>query len=53
MVKAGNPGATWTWTSTGRTSMPSNATVDTRWTISAPMLHATVVEMRTCVKNNS
>ena len=34
MVKAGIPGATWTCTSTGRTSMPSNATVDTRWTIS-------------------
>jgi hypothetical protein len=35
MAKAGIPGATWTCTSTGRTSMPSNATVATRWTISA------------------
>ncbi len=25
-VNAGMPGATWTWISTGRTSMPSNAT---------------------------
>ena len=31
--KAGNPGAICTCTSTGRTSMPSNATVETRWTI--------------------
>ena len=36
MLKAGRPGATCTWTSTGRTSMPSNDTVETRWTISAP-----------------
>jgi len=35
MAKAGIPGATCTCTSTGRTSMPSNATVATRWTISA------------------
>ncbi len=31
---AGNPGATWTCTSTARDSLiPSNATVVTRWTI--------------------
>ena len=36
-VNAGIPGATCTWTSTGRTSMPSNATVETRWTIFAPL----------------
>jgi hypothetical protein len=29
------PGATCTCTSTGRTSMPANATVATRWTIFA------------------
>jgi hypothetical protein len=29
------PGATCTCTSTGRTSMPSKATVATRWTILA------------------
>src|ERR1700728_3201312 len=40
MVKAGMPGATWTWTSTGRTSMPSNETVETRWTMSAPVVEA-------------
>jgi hypothetical protein len=33
MAKAGMPGATCTCTSTGRTSMPSNATVLTRWTM--------------------
>ena len=42
MVKAGMPGATWTWTSTGRTSMPSNATVETRWTMSAPAVAGNV-----------
>jgi len=36
MVKAGMPGATCTWTSTGLISMPSNATVVTRWTMPAP-----------------
>jgi hypothetical protein len=30
MGKAGRPGATWTWTSTARASMPSTATVLTR-----------------------
>src|SRR5580698_7186852 len=40
MVKAGMPGATWTCTSTGRTSMPSNETVETRWTMSAPVVEA-------------
>ena len=30
MLKAGNPGATCTCTSTARASMPSNATVETR-----------------------
>jgi hypothetical protein len=29
-LKAGSPGATWTWTVTLRASMPSNATVATR-----------------------
>ena len=36
IVKPACPGATYTWTSIGRTSMPSNATVETRWIISAP-----------------
>jgi hypothetical protein len=36
MVKAGMPGATCTWTSTGLISIPSNATVVTRWTMSTP-----------------
>ncbi len=36
IVKAGIPGATCTWTSTGLTSMPSKATVETRWTMSDP-----------------
>jgi hypothetical protein len=35
-LKAGKPGATCTWTSTARASMPSNATVETRWTILFP-----------------
>ncbi len=35
-LKAGRPGATCTCTSTARASMPSNATVATRWTMSAP-----------------
>ncbi len=38
MVKAGMPGVTCTWTSTGLTSMHSNATVVTRWTMSYPAL---------------
>ena len=33
-MKATPPGVTWTWTSTARASMPSNATVATRVTIS-------------------
>ena len=40
LLNAGSPGATCTWTSTGRTSMPSNATVETRWTMAAPALSA-------------
>ena len=40
MLKAGSPGATCTWTSTARASMPSNATVETRWTIVVPALRA-------------
>jgi hypothetical protein len=36
MVKATVPEAICTWTSTGRASTPSKATVDTRATISAP-----------------
>ena len=39
-VNAGIPGATCTCTSTGRTSTPSNATVETRWTMSDPALAA-------------
>ena len=35
MVKATVPAAICTWTSTGRASTPSNATVDTRATMSA------------------
>ncbi len=35
-LNAGSPGATCTCTSTARASMPSNATVDTRWTIATP-----------------
>src|SRR3979411_1939048 len=34
--KAGSPGATCTWTVTLRASMPSNATVVTRWTMPNP-----------------
>ncbi len=30
---AGRPGATCTWTSTALASIPSNATVETRWTM--------------------
>jgi hypothetical protein len=37
MLKAGNPGATCTWTVTLRASMPSNATVATRWTMPHPL----------------
>jgi hypothetical protein len=36
MLKAGSPGATCTWTVTLRASMPSNATVATRWTMLHP-----------------
>ncbi len=36
MVKATVPEAICTWTSTGRASTPSKATVDTRATMSAP-----------------
>ena len=36
MVKATVPEAICTWTSTGRVSTPSKATVDTRATMSAP-----------------
>ena len=35
-LKAGSPGATCTWTVTLRASMPSNATVATRWTMPNP-----------------
>src|SRR5262245_23041552 len=38
-LNAGNPGATCTWTSTARASMPSNATVATRWTILLDRAH--------------
>jgi hypothetical protein len=33
IAKAGKPGATCTCTSTARASIPSKATVETRWTI--------------------
>ena len=33
MAKAGKPGATCTCTSTARASIPSKATVETRWTM--------------------
>ena len=35
-LNAGSPGAICTWTSTARASMPSNATVETRWTMASP-----------------
>src|ERR1700686_2913554 len=38
MAKCSRPGATWTCTSTARASMPSNATVVTRWTMPLPPL---------------
>src|ERR1043166_1142405 len=44
MLNAGRPGATCTCTSTARASMPSNATVVTRWTICRPCLGGTVAE---------
>src|SRR5436190_10679308 len=50
-LKAGSPGATWTWTSTARASMPSNATVATRWTM-LPLRPAKVAENRASIKNN-
>src|SRR5258705_10598261 len=36
ILKAGSPGATCPWTSTARASMPSKATVETRWTMPLP-----------------
>src|SRR5262245_9032212 len=36
ILNAGSPGATCTWTSTARASMPSNATVVTCWTMPPP-----------------
>ena len=55
ILKAGSPGAICTWTSTGRTSMPSNATVDTRWTIwTLPLrLQPRVAQHFLFCKNNS
>ncbi len=50
-LNAGSPGATCTWTSTGRTSMPSNATVETRWTMAAPALCESLTELRGLFKN--
>ena len=41
MLNAGMPGAICTCTSTARASMPSNATVETRWTMSDPALRRT------------
>src|SRR5580692_1328483 len=40
MAKAGSPGATCTCTSTARASIPSKATVETRWTM-LPLFFAT------------
>jgi hypothetical protein len=45
------PGATCTWTSTGLTSMPSNATVETRWTMSDPAEVRSVAEVGSIGKN--
>ena len=50
-VNAGIPGATCTCTSTGRTSTPSNDTVETRWTMSDPALGRTVAEALRLRKN--
>ena len=50
-VNAGIPGATCTCTSTGRTSTPSNDTVETRWTMSDPALGRTVAEAHELRKN--
>src|SRR5437868_2664734 len=36
MAKAGSPGTIWTCTSTARASIPSKATVETRWTMPLP-----------------
>jgi hypothetical protein len=46
-----HPGATCTCTSTGRTSTPSNDTVETRWTMSDPALGRTVAEALGLRKN--
>ena len=53
MLKAGRPGATCTCTSTARASMPSNATVATRWTMTAPLCGASIAEIKAGDKNNS
>ena len=50
-VNAGIRGATCTCTSTGRTSTPSNDTVETRWTMSDPALGCTVAEANGLRKN--
>ena len=50
-LKAGRPGATCTCTSTARASMPSNATVATRWTMAAPAVGSKTSATRIGVKN--
>ena len=51
-LNAGSPGATCTWTSTARASMPSNATVATRWTMAAPADGIRVTQAPVPDKNN-
>jgi len=51
-LNAGSPGATWTWTSTARASMPSNATVATRWTMPAPASRTSLSHSYYSGKNN-
>jgi len=51
MAKCGKPGATCTCTSTARASMPSNATVLTRWTCLPLALKLRVAQGAASVKN--
>src|ERR1700738_4269268 len=51
-LNAGSPGATWTWTSTARASMPSNATVATRWTMPTPASRMSLAHSYYSGKNN-
>lgn len=52
MAKAGRPGATCTCTSTARASIPSKATVETRWTM-LPLAQSRVAEVDDSGKNNA